>query len=127
MVAEPDEALLHLLRMGRPLDIKHLKQFLETFSDYTALVCTTSALSQRVVEVCDLLEIGIPADLSIASLQRAGTRPESESGGSLPVFIIGGRSCLPPVLPRSMPVADTRTSPAWIFTRRCCGMKARPG
>ncbi len=77
---EPDKALLHFLRMGRPLDIKHLKHFLETFSDYTALVCTTFALSQRVVEVCDLLEIGIPEDLSIVSLQHALMRPDCESG-----------------------------------------------
>ncbi len=78
----PDEALLQFLRTKEPLDVRRLKDFLETFPDYTALVCTTSVLSQRVVEVCDLLEIGVPGDLSIASLQHARMRPESESRGS---------------------------------------------
>ncbi len=81
---EPDANLLSFLREKEPMDARRLKGFLGAFADCTAVVCTTYPLAQKLVEVCDLLEIRIPEDLSIVSLQVAVLRPSL--GAASPAF-----------------------------------------
>jgi len=81
---EPDAELCSFLHDKTPMDARRLKTFLDTFSDCTAVVSTTSPLAQKLVEVCDMLEIRIPEDLSIVSLQVAVLRPSS--GADTPAF-----------------------------------------
>ncbi len=60
---------------GMMLDLKQIRTFLEENGDATALFCLSIDDARRVYEVADMMEIAIPEQLSLASLQTGTLEP----------------------------------------------------
>lgn len=57
-----------------PPDLKGIRHFLKQHSEATAVLCFSIDDARRLVEVAEMMGIGVPRDLSVASLQTEGLR-----------------------------------------------------
>lgn len=51
--------------------LKDIKPFFDEFKDITALLCTTGATAEKILEVCEFMGFEIPEQLSLACCQAA--------------------------------------------------------
>jgi len=75
-LADDDEARRQSLAIGQG-NLPALRDYLETFSEATAIVCATGEVAQDVITVTDMTGVRVPEDLSVVSHSSQSMRRNS--------------------------------------------------